>query len=212
MSIVSVRARAGRWCDTSAVVRRPVAAALRAAGILGVVRYAPLPGLDAAHDIDGLELELLCEAGLQVALVQHVRFPGWRPADHAGGADALAASRHCARIGYPLGAVVYLDLEGISGTADETARFANDWCDAARQAGQQPGIYCGYQDPLGPQELYTLHQASTYWVDAGPRTVAVRGHALRQHYPMQIIGGVTFDLDDMAPDLLDDLPWVASAG
>lgn len=211
MSLVAVRARAGRWVDTSAIILPSVAAELHREGFGGAFRYAPLPSNSAGRDLSALELMALAAAGLQVGLVQHVRDPGWRPAGHSGAADAMAATAHAQRIDYPRGAVVYLDLEGIAGTAAEVSRFANDWADAVRQAGHQPGIYCGYQDPLGPKDLYTLHSATTYWVDAGPRTVAVRGHAVRQSYPEVVIAGTRFDVDDVAPDMLDDLPWVAAA-
>jgi hypothetical protein len=206
----SVRALEGPWVDTSAKVGPLGARALHQAGILGIVRSLPLPSGTLGQEITSGELAGLGAAGLQVALYQRVRYVGWRPADHSGAADSMHAVAAARSAGYPVGAVIYLDLEGIDGTADETARFANDWCDATRQANYQAGIYCGFQDPLGPADLYTLHRATTYWIDFGPRDVAVRGHALKQAYPEVAIGGIKFDLDQMGPDLLGDVPCVAA--
>jgi hypothetical protein len=214
-----VRAREGLWLDTSAKLGPTAIAAIKAyvepgplaRRVVGVVRTLPLPSETLGREITRGEAELLVGANLQLALYQRVRLPGWDPATHSGAADAMHAVAAARAATYPEGAVIYQDLEGISGTAASTEKFANDCCDALFQLRAQPGEYAGYQDPLDPAGLYRLHRATTYWCDFGPRTVAVRGHAMKQHAPEIVLAGVRFDRNTMAEDLLGDLPWVASA-
>ena len=58
--------------------------------------------------------------------------------------------------------------------------------------------------------LYDLPTVTSYWSDAGHREVATRGVATSQG-KLITLGGVDFDTDLMAPDLLGDLPMVAAA-
>ncbi len=208
-SIVAAPAAQGLWLDTSTPLTPAVIRAIKSRGYLGVFRYGPLPGVSARNDISGQELADILKEGLQCGIVQHVRFPGWRPADHSGVADAKIVCRYMILCGYPTGAVIYQDLEGISGTLLETEKIANDWAGETANQHQQPGIYAGYQDPLGAQELFYIHAAKTYWTDSGPHTVAQRGHAVKQGKEITI-SGVRFDVDYVAPDNFGEVPLVAT--
>lgn len=203
------QATAGTMVDTSAKLTPEVIAQVAAQGHLGVARYVPLPGVGADHDIDAGELRAILDGGLAVLLVQHVRYPGWDPAKQSGKTDALAAIERAAAAQYLAGAHIFLDLEGIKGTAQGTKAFAEAWAATIVEAGYCAGCYVGYQVPLNAVQLYNLHDFHCYWSDAGPRHVATRGFALNQKQPEVVIGGVSFDRNTVQPDRLGDMPlWM----
>lgn len=106
---------------------------------------------------------------------------------------------------------IFLDLEGIAGTGPETRSFAEAWAAVIAAGGYSAGCYVGYEVPLSPQELYDLHTINSYWSDAGPRAVAVRGFAIKQHAQI-IIAGVPFDPDTIQLDARGDTPiWTIAA-
>jgi hypothetical protein len=193
--------------DTSAKLTPTVIAAVKAAAYSCILRYVPLPNDGAAKDIDVVELGNILDAGLALMLVQHVRYPGWNPAKCSGQADALAAIESASAAGYLAGGHIYLDLEGISGTAADTKAFAEEWAATIVQASYCAGCYVGYDVPLNAVQLYNLHDFHSYWSDAGPRSVATRGFAIKQHEPEVSIAGVGFDKDTLQPDKLGDTPF-----
>jgi hypothetical protein len=192
--------------DTSAKLSASNVSSLVAQGYKGVVRYVRLPGLREIQDIDANELETIVAAGLGLMLVQHVRYPGWNPASCKGADDAAAAVDRAVAAGYPAGAHIFVDLEGINGTAHATITFANEWADAVVAAGYLAGCYVGYGVPMTPGQLYDLHDINSYWSDAGPRAVATRSFAIKQK-PQIHIDGVPYDPDDVAPDQMGETPW-----
>lgn len=179
---------------------------------LGIGRYVPLPGVQSGGDITALELQALTAAELLVFLVQHVRYPGWDPTQHDGAKDGQHAADHALAVGYPAGAHLYLDLEGVGmmGTVGSTTAFASDWQRAVLAAGFRAGLYVGYAVPLSATDLFMLRGFNSYWSDAGPRVVAKRSFAIKQGKTVTI-DGVKFDEDDVRPDLLGELPYFAGA-
>lgn len=213
--IVARPATPGRWADTNTKLTVISATELKGLGFVGVARYVRLPDPknSTASDIDPIELKMLIGVGLELLLVQHCRIPGnlgWRPVDHSGGVDAVAAVSHARLAGYPDGAHLYLDLEGINGTVAQTTSYCNDWSGRVEDEGYSAGLYVGYQVPLTAGELYALPHVSSYWSDAGPRAVATRGFALKQGL-QHVLAGVQIDEDVMAPDLLGELPLVCTS-
>lgn len=205
-----VAASAGPWVDTAWPLTPVVCQALVAAGKRGVGRYVPLPGNNSAGDISAAEAQRITGAGLQLLLVQHVRRPGWSPLHCDGRADAVAACAAALAAGYPSGAHLFLDLEGIVGTdAPSCAVFAQDWAVEVRRYFAA-GLYVGYDVPLSAAQLYALPSFTSYWSDPGPRNVATRGFALKQGAGV-VISGVGFDLDEVRADELGDVPMVAAA-
>jgi hypothetical protein len=192
--------------DASAKLTPDNIDSVAADGYKGIVRYVPLPGVVAASDIDAGELEAIVGGGLGLMLVQHVRYPGWNPALYKGAHDAAVAVQSAMAAGYPAGAHIFVDLEGIKGTAHATITFANDWADAVVAAGYRAGCYVGYAVPLTPEQLYDLHDVNSYWSDAGKRAVATRGFAIKQR-PQIFIDNVPFDPDDVEPDQLGETPY-----
>jgi hypothetical protein len=51
----------------------------------------------------------------------------------------------------------------------------------------------------------------SYWSDAGPRSVATRGFAMKQLSPEVTIDGVGFDPDTLRADALGDTPFWMTA-
>jgi Domain of unknown function (DUF1906) len=205
-NVTAAVATPGKWADSSTPLGPSVCAAVKAAGVVGVMRYVPLPGNAASRDITAGELNVIGEAGLELLLVQHVRRPPWLPGKCDGYSDGVVARGSAVNAGYPAGAHIFLDLEGAMGDAEGVTGYVGDWAKAVRLGGQYPaGLYVGYNAVLTPAQLYALPGFDCYWSDAGHRKVATRGVAIMQGTPM-VLGGVQFDADDMAPDLLGGLP------
>lgn len=207
--IVARQAAPGLYVDTAWPLTPHVVAAVKAAGYLGVWRYVPLPANASSGDISPAELQAICGAGLALGLVQHVRRPPWYPAAHDPEVDAQEAVRVARAVGYPPGAHIWLDLEGIGGDGVTTYYFAMGWSREILAAGYLAGLYCGYALPLTPAQLYSLPLVDTYWSDAGNRQVATRGCAVKQRQAPVTIAGVEFDIDAVKADALGGLPMLA---
>jgi hypothetical protein len=222
MTLIARPATAGPWIDFSTFPTLAQLQSFRLRGIIGCLCYVPLPGVSEAqkaHDITAARLSMLTEElGFEVAIVQHCRFPGWACEAHSGRTDAEAAVAHARLVGYPAEAHIYEDWEGVSPSSSAASAkiFLQDWAftvlgaNSSDPASYRAALYVGYQQPLSSQELYLLHGINSYGSDAGHRKVDVRGVAFSQG-PQMTIDGALVDPDVVAPDLLDQLPWVAAA-
>jgi hypothetical protein len=213
MTLIAAPATPGLWVDSNTVLTSSVCAALVQAGKLGVARYVPFAGLSRLGCISAEELEVITAASLQCVLVSHVRgTPAgnfhWHPSAFDGAVDAAAAIGTANFAGYPHGAHIFLDLEGISDGPAQTAAYAQDWQRAVIASGYKAGLYYGFDCPLDANAKYLL-PGDCYWSAPGQGTVATRGVAIRQG-TIVTIGGVQFDEDTVAPDLLGGLPFVAA--
>jgi hypothetical protein len=202
----------GLYYDASVRLHESSARALLDAGCAGVFRYVPLPRNSASGDVTADEIQLLTGLGLEVGLVQHVRNPPWDPRQHRGGDDGACAADYAKLVGYHVDCHLWCDFEGsMTGTPSSAAiEYVTGWAAEVVAAGFRAGLYCGYDDPLSPVELYALHGVTSYWSDAGHRKVSTRGVAISQG-PEMTIAGVRVDPDQVAPDLLGDLPLVCAA-
>ena len=180
MDLIAAPATSGPWVDTAYPLSSYVISALVSAGKIGVCRYVPLPDNSSAGDISRAEVAMICGAGLELLLVQHVRLPGWDPAHHDGDTDAAAALAKANEVGYPHGCHLFLDLEGINGSAFATINFAVDWQHTLIAGLFRAGLYVGYGVPLYAEDLYELPGFDCYWSDAANRQVATRGFAIKQ--------------------------------
>lgn len=214
MTFVALPAAPGPYVDTDVPVTRPVAAALRAAGKIGIFRYGPLPNNATTQDLSSGELADLCDEGLQVGLIQHVRgtpdAPLWVPSAHDPAIDAEEISQWAIYIGYPAEAHIFLDLEAIHDTRVATIAFCIGWQKAIRASGYSAGCYHGFSVPLSAEDLYELPGFNCYFSDSGNRPVAHRGNAILQGAEVSI-GGTRFDLDAVSKDRLKGLPFLCSA-
>jgi Domain of unknown function (DUF1906) len=212
MTIIARPASPGTGFDCSVKPTPAQARALKAMDHTLVGRYVPLPANNAANDIDAAELIMLTDLGFEVLLVQHVRTPPWDPRAHSGTIDAAVACEHALDAGYPLGAHLYLDLEGLVATADVAGAklFVESWATRVLADGFKAGLYVGYDLPLSPTDLWLLHGINTYWTDAAHHHVANRGCAIVQGRELTV-RGVRIDEDTIAPDMLGELPFIAAA-
>lgn len=206
----AVRAPPGLYLDTAQICSSAVIQAAKAAGYLGIERYVPLPRNSTANDITEAELDRILGAELLSLPIQHVRLPGWNPIDHDGEEDARIACAYAQMVGYPAGIHLLLDLEGINGSGLSTMTFAIGWQKVVREEGFKAALYVGYSVPLHPIDLYMLPGFDQYATDAGNRQVATRGTSMKQKAGI-VIYGTKFDPDEIAPDLLGDVPYFASA-
>jgi hypothetical protein len=214
MGFVVKPATPGLWFDTSTKLTATSARAMRLKGYLGALRYLPLPSNSPANDIDYPEAAIIAGAGLELSLIQHVRFPGWDPSKQSGTVDAGIACFYAMGAGAKAGANLFLDFEGVSLTASvaQCKIYIEAWAASVIAHGFRAGLYVGYQIPLGPVDLYDLRGITCYWSDFGHRVVATRGCAVVQKNPDILVAGIKIDEDWVSPDLLGDLPQVMAAG
>jgi Domain of unknown function (DUF1906) len=202
--------------DTDAKLTLDSARAIRTTGLVWGARYVSL-GAEVPTDLDGVELSMLVEEiGFRIIIVQHVLFPNWRPSDMLGAQHGVAAARDAKLCGYPQGAHLFVDDEGMLPTAGAAAaiEYTEAWAKVVRDAGYRAGGYFGYGCLMNPAQLYGLRGINSYW--AAPRkkpdrSVAVRDYAIEQTWPEVKIGGVPIDLDLLHADALGERPWWCSA-
>jgi|SRR6185312_10577928 len=200
----------GLYLDTNAPCSDAVLDAAIARGALGIGRYVNLPGVSARFDISPGEFERILGKGLACWLYQHPRFEGWDPGAHSGATDADAACLAAKAVGYPAGAHIFLDLEGIGGTRAATLAFADAWQTLVLAHGYRAGLYVGFRVPLSATDLYELRGFDSYGSDAGHRAVAVRGCAMHQAAEISL-AGTRFDPNVVAPDMKGEVPSFARA-
>lgn len=210
--IASVAALAlpGTHVDTDQVCSDAVLDALKAKGVLGVIRYVPLPRNAPTYDISAAELQRILAHGMQSTWVQHVRGGMWNPADHDGEADARVACAHAKLAAYAPLIHGIMDLEAVSGTSTATIRYATDWQRVTIGEGFKAMLYVGFSTTLSADQLYDLHGFDSYMSDAANRRVSRRGTSIVQGKGVTI-AGTAFDLDTVRPDLLGELPHFATA-
>lgn len=161
---------AGWGADTIAVFTAPVLDRLLA---------SPLPGGPITFlwrygtDVSIAERDVIL-ARVPMVLVEHVPRPGWQTGGAAGGTAAgerdVAAAQ---RLGYPQGAHLAFDLEGLGDQGAPVEAYVLARCAVVRAAGYLPAAYEGYDDGLtmalreaisGPDGI------DVWWSDYGPRT------------------------------------------
>jgi hypothetical protein len=210
-----------RGFDCNAKVSRADAARFYAAGYRFAVRYVRRATVNP-QDITAGEIAGLLEAGLGVMLVQHFAGEGWHPTADMGRMYGTTAALDASRVGYPRGAQLWCDLEGVAaGTPPSVViDYCNRWHESVQTAGFRPGLYVGYGARLTATQLFRALRFDRYWAaynlnaDQYP---AVRGVCMRQHaFPLakHRVPGVHFeyDVDDLGTDALGGsptmlLPW-----
>lgn len=218
--MIAIKATPGVWLDTDTILTSQVLDAVKKArpDIVGFMRYIPFKpsaGHDltawVANDISTAELSRIVDGyNYQCLLVQHPRLPGWNPGAFDGDVDGAFGAFHALTAGYPSGATLYQDIEGINGTSFDTVNYSTHVANAFASKNQA-GLYVGFDVPCSSTVLYGLPH-KTYWRAYGNvQDVETRSYAIRQKYPPLKIGGVEFDWNEVAPDLLGDLPVVAAS-
>ena len=209
--MLATRGKPSIGFDTDQKISRQQAKDLFSAGFLFAGRYLRLPGNNSSEDIDRNELEDLTNAGLQVLLFQHVRQPGWHPSASRGELDAMEAVQHAKELDGPENYHIVLDLEGVSGSSDDTFAHATEWCQYVCSNDLKAAIYVGFGVPLTSAQLYAIQHANQYIRGGSVRLeVDTRGYSVKQFYPQVTICGVTIDVDIMLGDQLGDFPIMIS--
>jgi hypothetical protein len=215
VTLIAQRAVPGRGFDTEARVTSSWLQSRRLDGHVWCADYLPLPHFTSAQIgascISATDFAYRISIGYQVSLIQHPRYPGWDPAECDAAEDARCAMLYARAIGFPLGAHLWVDLEGMKpSTTPQVARaYAELWATTMIEAGQLCGAYYGYQIPLTSLGMWLLHGVTSYWTDVANRKVDNRGCAIKQG-KTHTVDGVEIDEDELLPDLLGDMPMVAA--
>lgn len=213
-SLVVASAKLGaRGIDTDTKLTSASAAALRQAGIDFVIRYVSLGSPDAVGDLSPSEAQAIVGAGLALMVVQHVRNPGWSPSASLGSQYGAAAASDAAACGYPAGATLWCDLEGVasSASAADVTAYVNAWCAAVTAKGFEAGLYVGSGSVLNSDQLYAV-AATRYWASfSNVPNVSTRGYCMRQLYPTTTVAGISVDIDVTFSDFKGGYPhWAVS--
>jgi hypothetical protein len=126
--------------------------------------------------------------------------PGWQTGGAAGGTAAgqrdVAAAK---RLGYPQGAHLAFDLEGLGDQGVSVEEYVLARCKVVRAAGYLPAAYEGYDDGLTMALRLALSGpdgVDVWWSDFGPRTPPPGiGFVCTQHAQM-VFQGVCIDPDE----------------
>src|SRR5437016_5283533 len=138
MTIMSRAAPAfvgARGFDTTWAISAAEAAKLKAAGMNFAVRYL--------HTLNRAEADAILAAGLALMPVTYGYKVGWTPNKAEGTAKGKAAVSDMTMTGLPRGATLWLDLEGVAGTSQDTYDFCAAFYDELAHWGAVPGIYVG---------------------------------------------------------------------
>lgn len=195
--------------DANQVISDAAARAFVAAGYRFAIRYVRRLAAHAT-DLQPDEATRLLAAGLAIACVQHVESEtSWVPSAEKGATQGMIGAGDVARIGFPAGTMLWLDLEGVATNvpATEVIAHCNAWHTVVSAAGYLPGLYVGWRCGLSASQLYHELPFIRYW-SAGnlnnDELPAIRGVCMRQQWrkPPDVPPGVTvdFNVDRVATD------------
>ena len=192
-----------RLVDCVTALTDTSAAELRRAGVDGAIRYL--------GSVTAEEMADITAAGLGALVVTY--------ADRFDGSTALA---ELTAIGYPAGATVWLDVEGLGAKLEASVIVGeiNAWARVVQGAGYLAGLYVGANALLTSAELTAL-LVTRYWrgmsrirdrADAPAEPAS--GYCMAQLYPTTTIAGVSVDVDFAGHDWDDrSASWaVATTG
>ena len=203
----------GLDCNTTVTAQQ--AADLVASGFRFIFRYIRNEQYHQT-DLTADELSMLMAAGLAVMPVQHVTPAYWVPTANLGHEHGATAANGCITLPILPGCSVWMDLEGVRpGTLQQQViDYGNNWYDALKVVGYNPGCYVGDHPGLPAMPLYNRLKFRQYWsaynLDKeqypAVRGVQVTQHAARPEHnvPSSVIYPV--DVDFSQEDQLRGLP------
>lgn len=204
--------------DAYDTIDADAAKAIATAGYVYAARYLLHAENSKANHITRAEAEGILSAGLALILVQEGR--GWKtaiPNAELGRHDGKLAVAEAQKLGYPPGAVVFLDVESVrapGSNAQDVISFATAWHEEVKDV-YATGYYVGPSGKLDAAQLGSL-PFDHFW-KSGTRvpTPAGRGYQLTQHrYAKRgenSVAGVGIDYDITQADARGvQLPWLAS--
>jgi Domain of unknown function (DUF1906) len=186
------------------------ASALKAAGMSFAVRYLGALTATEVSDILG--------AGLLLSVVTYGEGENWDPnssGDPAGlGASAAQSDLvHLASIGIPVGATVWIDLEGVvtTATAAQVGAWVNGRAAVLKAAGWDVGLYVGANSVLNASQLYAIANVDRYWHSLSDVPTPACGFSLLQLYKTITLAETEIDVDCVQYDWQDRLPMMVGA-
>lgn len=198
--------------DTSGAFTGTMPAQYAALGYKFALRYVTIPhGVIVPKPLTASEAAALRGLGVAIGLVQAIQQPSEISAAN-GTRDGKSATDQAQALGYPAGAVLWYDLEGVFPIAIVLIDYLNNWCREAQAAGYIPGLYNGPQYPLTAAQIQALIFPRYWGPDAKVPTPA-RGYCLLQVHPSNVpMAGTAVDPDLVLKDNRGDLPvfWAAS--
>lgn len=198
--------------DTSARLSASQAQQAAAAGYRFAMRYATIPGqTQQPQPLTPDEAAALRAAGIAIGIVQMFQTPSQiSPAN--GYRDGASAAQQAAALGYPPGAVLWCDLEGVFPSAADLISYLNNWGATVQKAGYPAGLYNGPQSPLTGAQIQALIFPH-YWKAAANVPTPSRGYQVIQMSPANMTAfGTAIDVDITRRDNRGDLPtfWASS--
>lgn len=192
-----------RLVDTVAALGPSQLAALRAAGVGGVIAYL-------GGNLNPLLLAAARAAGLGVVPVNFSRAAGWIPSADEGVLDSARSAANLRSLGAPTkGLSDWCDLEGCA--ADPSA-YGRAWADLANSdgSGRIPSLYVGAGALLTGRQLYLLPFRG-YWhsmSSAIPEPDC--GFQMVQVFPTVSAAGVAVDFNISQHDFRSRAPtwWI----
>lgn len=206
MSIVKT-ATPGLGFDVDQQLFPNEAADFKNSGYNYCIRYVPRTPALVKGNLTAVEMGVILEAGLGLAVVQHVPEDNWSPNGALGETYGSYAAQYATGIGYPKGAMIFLDLEMVSPNAavQDIEDYCHLWFGHVGSYGYVAGLYVGWQTGLSPQQLHNL-PFSHYWKGYNADIpIPTRGYQIIQH-TQKTLNGVTFDPNTIQADELGDLP------
>jgi hypothetical protein len=145
------------------------------------------------------ELDRILSRGYGLIFIGESRPNGYVPSATSGGADGLREVARMRDLGLPEGVTEVCDLEGMSGTDQDTIAYANAYGSCIQAARYSCMTYVGDSVPLSPAQLYSLAHTTLYWHSlSNVQQVATCDYCAIQAYPTQKLvlpGGITLAAD-----------------
>jgi hypothetical protein len=202
---------------TSALVRAISLSTFEGESPRAISRYVSLHRPNPGYDISAEELAAIIDpandlaqgTGLGCWLVQHVRYgvgsvqspDGWTPSGQLGSADGIVARKHASIVGYPTGAHLEMDLEGVNPATlpDSVSAHCEQWAlavsqEAADTTSYPAMLYDGYSPGLSPEQLWEVPSVHLYEAAPGARPIPNRGFIATQVKLDVVIAGVKVDV------------------
>ncbi|SRR5260370_558731 len=188
--------------DSDTIITAAAAQQFYAAGYKFCLRYLSLAGQELPQDLSPEEGSDILASGLALMPVQHVRRAGWLPSQNLGKHYGQDAGTNAQNVGFPAGANVWCDLEGVNSQAaqQDVIDYCEAWYAAVNAAGYIPGLYVGARALLNSQQLSDL-SFQHYWRSLSHVPIAPsRGYQLIQFFPSITAHGIDIDLDATQDD------------
>jgi hypothetical protein len=175
--------------DTIAVLDAVRCQGLKSAGMSYALRY--LGSLTSA------ERDLILASGLWLSVVTYGRTDWTGLGTDLGETDGSSDVDHLTVAGIPMGATVWIDLEGAPvNEATAITAWLNARSAALKAAGFDVGLYVGAGAGLTAAQLYALPNVDRYWRSLSNVPTPDAGYAMLQLYPDdQIVAGTQVDVN-----------------